>query len=385
MKQPFSPTFFTRLNQWLDQINVAIKDELDRIYKQAPSQNHPLISRVYKSVYAYLDNGGKRLHSIPIILSYLSTGGERVEDILPLCSAIQLYHHHTLVHDDIYDEDLKRRGSPTIHQAFYDFFNEKDTKEKVPTTLFVNDARRKGAIAAWAQGKIVHALVFECLYQLDISAEQRLEVIRLLNLHDIHDNAAQLKDVYHEGQKIPSPQACLDIVYEKTGKLYEVGINCALIASGASEKEVQALKLWGRNIAIAYQLEDDLQDLYADSEKGKGRGVGADLYKAKPTFILATALELASEEEREQLKRWIAGETKGLTIEKIIGILFSSGAVNLCVEKIKKLIHDGLEEIKVNVSLTEDMASLFRDISYYSISDDYWRRVLPGVKYPFDL
>jgi geranylgeranyl diphosphate synthase type I len=198
--------FENRLQSWIDSINAEIKKSLDDILPHAPGREHPFIGRVYDHIYEYLENGGKRMHGISILLSYRVAGGNNLDMILPVAAAFQLYHHHTLIHDDIYDEDMKRRGFATAHHAFSNYFLRKHgtANGDAASAVFNSPSRRKGVIAGFALGKIVHAIAFELIAKAGIPAEA-LHILRKINLHDLADNAAQLKDVYHEGSSITSP------------------------------------------------------------------------------------------------------------------------------------------------------------------------------------
>ena len=371
------------LETFIEKINAQIRKGLDEISRTAPGTDHPFIRRIYDQVYEYLENGGKRMHGVSLLLSYRVAGGCDENEILPVAAAFQLYHHHTLIHDDIYDEDLKRRGASTAHHAFSEYFfqsngNGIESKKPGGKAVFASPSHRKGVMAGFAMGKIVHAIALEWIAGAAIPAAKAMEILKRINLHDLSDNAAQLKDVYHEGKHIPSPHESLEIAHAKTGLLFEAGVECACLLAGCGPALAQGLKDWISYTAQAYQLQDDLEDFAADSEKGKGRGIGTDLRTRKPTFILASAIERASDEERSIIETWLCDPASETSTAQIMRIIQNTRALDICQRKIMELIEKGAGALEIegaNIS-RKDREELV-DFSKYYVSDRYWKRSLP--------
>lgn len=359
----------------LEQIRRGIDDNLSRTITQleqrGPEHAHPLISRVYRWMEHYLDNDGKRMHGMAVVLAYRACGGLSDEAIMPVAAALQLYHHHTLVHDDIYDEDSARRGWPTAHVAFAGLFTE--TPKAVEATLFARDAVRRGAITAFAYGKVCRALAGHALATADFPAQARIDVTASLEWHDLYDNAAQLKDVYHEGDAMPEPQDCLHNAWLKTGRLFEVCASTGARLAGARARQVDALMVWAGQSALAYQLQDDLEDLHIDSEKGQGRGVGSDLLRCKPTYLYALAKALAEGADQQALLRWQAGEKEGLDTAAIIAILQRCGALALCRAEVERCL-ERAETALAQADFSPAARAPMLAFSRYFVSPDYWRR-----------
>lgn len=360
----------------LDQVRVAIDQELARIIDhlagRGPEHAHPLIGRVYRWMRHYLANDGKRMHGIAVVLAHRACGGKLDQAILPVAAAMQLYHHHTLVHDDIYDEDHTRRGWPTAHAAFAGWF-EKQAGQDEPSTVFAGKGMRRGVITAFAYGKICRAVAGSAMLAAPFPAEALLAVNADLEWHDLFDNAAQLKDVCHEGDPLFDSRSCLDNAWLKTGRLFEVCAAAGARLAGARPQQVAALKLWAGQSALAYQLQDDLEDLQIESEKGQGRGVGSDLLRCKPTYLYALAKTRARGADQQALLRWQAGEKDGLDTAAIIAILQRCGALEDCrseVEHCLVLAAQALAEAGFSAAVRADMDAFSR----YFVSPGYWRR-----------
>ena len=203
----------TALVELAEKIDETIKDLLDRMISRSPERDHPLVGRLYQRIYRYLQNGGKRMHGLSVVLAYHAVGGKPRDTILPVSAGIQLYHHHTLVHDDLYDDDQERRGESTLHEAFRLWFmdhgNVHDRQRGTGIlrhSVFAGIAERKGAIAGVVYGKVVHAFAFDAILSASFSKEQLYDVIQTINWHDIFDNVGQMRDVLQEGDPIAEPR-----------------------------------------------------------------------------------------------------------------------------------------------------------------------------------
>ena len=368
----------------LDALRLAIDEEISRsithLEQQGPEHDHALIQRVYRWMRHYLASGGKRMHGIAVVLAYQACGGECNQAIIPVAAALQLYHHHTLVHDDIYDEDSARRGWLTSHLAFASLFHDKrraSRQHDVASVLFADEALRRGAITAFAYGKICRAMAGHAMLCSDFPAEARLDVATSLDWHDLYDNVAQLKDVYHDGDAMPSPGVCLSNAWLKTGRLFEVCAYTGARLAGAQPEQIAALKTWAGQSAIAYQLQDDLEDLNIDSEKGQGRGIGTDLLHCKPTYLYALAKTLANGADLAALLRWQAGEKAGLDTAAVITILERCGAVAACQQEVDRCLErasTALEQAQPGFSAQACAAMVA--FSRYFVSPTYWRRYI---------
>ena len=361
-----------RLELLCQQVDHKIEETIASLQQDGPECEHPLMNRIYRWMRHYLDSGGRRMHGMTVALAYRACGGESEDSAMEIAAAMQIYHHHTLVHDDIYDEDRSRRGWPSTHEAFAGLF---DPASSANSRLFVSGALRHGTITAFAYGKICRALASHMILTSTFPAEARLAVAKALDWHDLYDNAAQLKDVDFEGTAMPNPQTCLQNAWLKTGRLFEVCAFAGARLAWASDSQRRAVEAWAGQSSLAYQLKDDLEDLEADSEKGRGRGVATDLLYCKPTYLYAKAREMASKHDRETLDCWQSGERTGIEESDIIAILYHSGAVEACHIEIRRCIDRATDALqKAEPTLRVETVDEMHEYSEYFVSPGYWRR-----------
>jgi len=381
------PDFEPFLEGMIAEVNTAMRRVLASSLERSLEVDHPVLSRIYRGPLAYVESGGKRLHGGMVVLAFGAVGGRRREAILPVAAALQLYHHHTLVHDDIFDEDGERRGAPSVHRAFTDWFAPSHPRPAAPPEpgdgrVFLGTAERLGSIAGLLQGNMVRAFAYDAVCGASFPPERALEAIRALNWHDVHLNAGQAKDVFHEGGEIPEPDACLDIARMKTGALCGIAAELGGVLGGGSRSQVRAVVDWATATAIAYQLKDDLEDLEDESEKGQGRGVGTDLRTCKPTLILSLALRQSSPAGRRVLEDWIRGRAGDM--RSVIAVLKESGATSACRAKVEALVDEATDALRRTApALESEHVARMGDFTRYFVSDAYWKRQLVPARHPF--
>jgi geranylgeranyl pyrophosphate synthase len=377
-------------------IDGHIGRALDEALSRAPARDDPVVRLVYRSIYDYLANGGRRMHGGSVVLAYQACAARRghavgamddIDDVLPVAAAFQLYHYHTLVHDDIYDEDDRRRGSATVHCAFADWFSARDNGTPAslerPTQLFRTTTGRRGAIVGFAQGKVVHALALECLMSAAaFPAAEVLAVARRLNLHDMDDNAGQVLDVAREhfGAGELSPDDALRVAAMKTGRLFRVGAESAAALAGANPSRRAALGDWAELVAVAYQLKDDVEDLEPSSEKGAGRGTGSDLRMGKPTVLRAEALRRAEPGHVATLRACARGD---VSPDRAAEVIVGSGSLRACLERIAQLVREADTALdSADPAFAPGAIRRLRAFAGHFLSHDYWRRPLPPPRDP---
>lgn len=216
--------------------------------------------------------GGKRLRPLLILLAYEIAGGLENDEIMPLALAFELIHTATLVHDDINDEASHRRGIETIH-----------TRVGIPKAVIAGDwLFVQGFGLGGRYDEHIVRIMAQCCADIAVSEFDQLD--HVLNL-------------------ATSPEDYLSIVRGKTAGPFSAGCHAAGLVAGLSEEKALALKRFGMELGIAFQLVDDLLDLRGDERMGKPRG--ADVLEGKMTLPLIHALTLSHGSERIRLAELI--------------------------------------------------------------------------------
>lgn len=223
------------------------------------------------SLYA----GGKRLRPI-LLLAALEAFGGTFEQGLPAACALEMIHTYSLIHDDLpaMDNDDFRRGKPTNHKQFDE-----------ATAILAGD------------GLLTHA--FYVLYSLvdnGISATSAMRLVKELAFYAGPRGmvGGQMADLLGENRQIEVRE--LQFIHEhKTADLLMYSVRAGAILGGATEEQIQLMTTFGRNIGLAFQIQDDILDIYGEEEK-IGKPVGSDVNNQKSTYPSLIGLENSQRE-----------------------------------------------------------------------------------------
>ncbi len=190
-------------------------------------------------------SGGKRLRPRLTLMAYLAAGGQTLETALPLATAIELVHTATLVHDDINDHSLTRRGKVSVHA-------------------------RWGRTFALLTGDYLFSKVYELMapYGNPCNEIMSTACVRLVEGETLQAAAAKTGEMNREVYKT--------IIERKTASLFEAGARMGAVVAGAEPEVVDALAEYARNVGMAFQIVDDILDVVGDAETlGKPTGLDA--------------------------------------------------------------------------------------------------------------
>ncbi|MDI6718564.1 MAG: polyprenyl synthetase family protein [Methanomicrobiales archaeon] len=220
---------------------------------------------LYKASSHLLLAGGKRLRPAVVLLSADAVNHGRSDDLIPAALALELIHTFTLIHDDIMDGDVERRGVPTVHTCWDE-----------PTAILAGD--------------VLYANAFEFLCRAITDDRSRVKAIAMLARTCALICEGQHMDMSFEKREDVEVGEYLEMVQKKTGALYAAAAAIGGMLAGGTAVQVDALYSYGLSAGIAFQIQDDLIDLMEHSERiGKDRG--SDLREGKQTLITIRARE----------------------------------------------------------------------------------------------
>jgi geranylgeranyl diphosphate synthase type II len=218
--------------------------------------------------------GGKRFRPILTILGY-RLFKEDIEQVLPIAYALEIFHNFSLVHDDIMDEADIRRGQATVHKKW-----DVNTGILSGDLMLVKSYEYIGQFAD--ADKIPQLLRVFCRVAREVCEGQQI-------------------DVDFESRDDVTIEEYIQMIALKTSVLLATCLEMGAIAAGASEKAVQHCYEVGRNIGIAFQLQDDILDTFGEGEK-VGKRIGGDIIQNKKTFLILKAMELGNQAQKAQLE-----------------------------------------------------------------------------------
>ena len=264
---------------------------------------------LYEPIKYVLSIGGKRLRPVLTLMGY-NLYREDPEKVLTQACALETYHNFTLLHDDLMDNADVRRGCPTVH-------------------------RRWNANTAILSGDTMLILAFQLMQQCD--AQHLQPVIELFIETMLEIGEGQQMDMEFETRNDVTIDEYIEMIRLKTSVLLACALKTGALLGDAPATDVENLYKLGERLGLAFQLQDDLLDVYGDPDVF-GKAIGGDIMSNKKTFMLISAMNRADNQQRKELEKWIS--TKEFNrAEKVLGVtkLYDQiGIRQLCEEKIKQ-------------------------------------------------
>ncbi len=248
----------------------------EKIQKEADIISCTEPVNLYQPVSYTLNMGGKRLRPVMVLMS-CNLINDNIEKAFPPALAIEIFHNFTLLHDDIMDRADIRRGQPAVHKKF----NEN---------------------AAILSGDAMSILAYQYILKTELPDLRPLT--QLFSQTAIEICEGQQYDMDFENRLNVTIDEYMKMIRLKTAVLIACSLKAGALVAGADDKIADPLYQFGINLGLAFQLQDDLLDVFADEEKF-GKTIGGDIVSNKKTFLLLKALELAKGKTKEQLLGWI--------------------------------------------------------------------------------
>jgi len=250
-------------------------DRISQLIGALDFQKEP--PELYDPIAYTMNQGGKRLRPLLTLLACDLFGGNIEKALYPALS-IEVFHNFTLVHDDIMDKAPLRRGKETVFKKW------------------------NPDIAILA-GDTMFALAYT--YALKTDAEIVPEILTVFSKAAIEVCEGQQYDMNFEQLQSVSIEDYINMIRLKTAVLLGASIEIGAICARANTEDVRNLYNFGIQLGIAFQLKDDLLDVYGDTETF-GKFKGGDIAANKKTYLFLKALEKAGPEQRDQLQYWFS-------------------------------------------------------------------------------
>ena len=271
---------------------------------------------LYKPIRYVLSIGGKRIRPVLSLLTY-NMYKEDVESAMAVALGVETYHNYTLLHDDVMDRAEVRRGKPCVHKVWND-----------NTAILSGDS--------------MLVMAYQLVGQCDVACLK--EVLDLFTTTALEIGEGQQYDVDFETRMDVKPEEYLEMIRLKTSVLLAAAMKLGALQAGAPEEDCELLYRFGESIGLAFQLQDDLLDVYGDFESF-GKRIGGDILCNKKTYLLIKALEGANETQRKELEAWITASEYDAD-EKVAAVtaLYNQiGVRQLCEE----LVNDYFDQAEV--------------------------------------
>lgn len=310
---------------------TEIQEKVNAYIASLPYERKP--KSLYDPIEYVLAAGGKRIRPSFVLMAY-NLFHDDVDRILPVATALETYHNYTLLHDDLMDKADMRRGRPTVHKKWDDY-------------------------TAILSGDTMLVLAYEHLAKcdtkylkpaLDLFTETALEV-----------SEGQQFDMEFETRNDVAEEEYIEMIRLKTSVLLACALKMGAVVAGASDADANALYAFGEKVGLAFQLQDDLLDVYGDP-KVFGKAIGGDITSNKKTFMLINAFNRADAETRAELERWTTA-TEFDPAEKIAAVteIYNRlGIDKLAEQRIKEYFEQSRLHLD-ELSVSDDRKAVLRE------------------------
>ncbi|WKZ75290.1 MAG: polyprenyl synthetase family protein [Vicingaceae bacterium] len=231
---------------------------------------------LYQPMRYIFSLGGKRIRPLLVYIANDLFNG-KTENATPIALAVEIFHNFSLIHDDIMDKAPLRRGKTTIHEKWNN-----------NVAILSGDAL---LVTAYQQ--------FE-----KVKTEKIISLLSIFSKTAAEVCEGQQLDMDFEERKTISIDEYQQMITLKTAVLLGAALKMGAVIANANEKDADALYHFGKNIGIAFQIQDDLLDVFGSAEKF-GKQTGGDIICNKKTWLLIRAMQDASPSDKAEMEKWI--------------------------------------------------------------------------------
>ena len=313
-------------------------DELTKQFTEGFSASHfpEKPASLYKPNNYFLSIGGKRVRPVLCLM-----GNELFDhlhtDCFKVANAIELFHNFTLIHDDIMDKAPLRRGMQTVHEKF-------------------------GPSTALLAGDVMLVAAYEYLSKVQSSILQ--PILSIFNKTAREVCEGQQLDMDFEKIESVQLEEYIRMIELKTSVLLAASLRMGAILGGAGEGNQLHLYEFGKNLGIAFQIQDDYLDAFGNPDKF-GKQVGGDILANKKTFLLIHALEVASVSRKKELLQ-LLGTNPPDKIEKVLAIYKECGVDSWAFDLKEKYIQTAFQHLEDTAVLSERKRPL-KELAYFLV------------------
>ena len=290
---------------------------------------------LYAPIRYTLSQSGKRVRPVLFVMAY-NMSKECVKEALYPAVAMETYHNYTLIHDDVMDRATIRRGKPTV-------------------------CAKWGDTAAILSGDTMLVLAYEFLSKVPADKLPAMLALFTETAKEIGDG--QQYDLGFENRDDVREEEYLEMIRLKTSVLLASAMKLGAILAGANAEDQEALYKYGETMGLAFQLQDDLLDVYADQSLF-GKKIGGDICCNKKTFLLITAMNLATPQQLAEMKVWM--EKSDFDADEKVAYFTDMynrlGVKEICEKRIESLFAECDEYIE-RVSVSADKKKFLKEFA----------------------
>jgi geranylgeranyl diphosphate synthase type II len=295
---------------------------------------------LYDADEYFLSLGGKRVRPVMCLMGN-ELFDEISKDAWPVAAAIELFHNFTLIHDDIMDKAPLRRNQPTVHAKY-------------------------GESTALLSGDVMLIVAYDYLNK--ISTDYLHKIIALFNRTAKEVCEGQQLDMDFEKQEVVKMDEYIRMIELKTSVLLAASLQLGAILGGAGQNNQDHIYDFGRNLGIAFQIQDDYLDAYGDPAKF-GKQPGGDIMANKKTFLMIKALESANATQLKELKR-LMQENPEDKVARVLSVFDDCGVDKWAANLKEKYITEAFEHLE-EMAVVAPRKQPLRELAHFLVQREH--------------
>ena len=328
-----------QINNSYFQLKESVEDKLVLTEEKIKLKLNSDVELVKKMTEYHIKTGGKRLRALLTLGSAKLCGYSKGSRDVNLAACVELIHSATLMHDDVIDEGIIRRGKETLNEIW-------------------------GNHSSVLIGDYLLSRCFEMMVE-----DGNLEVLKLLSSTSSKIAQGEVLQLQHKGEVDMLEETYLKIISAKTAELFAASTKVGAILSDVENKEKDALEFYGRNLGLTFQIADDTLD-YNSELKMFGKTVGQDFFEGKitlPIILLFQKLDLI---EKENLKEIFSKEIRDKDdFEKTISLIKKYKIIEECYQKAQHYIN--LASNALTVFEESKDKNIFKKLTSFSLTRNF--------------
>ena len=328
-----------QINDSYFQLKESVEDKLVLTEEKIKLKLNSDVELVKKMTEYHIKTGGKRLRALLTLGSAKLCGYSKGSRDVNLAACVELIHSATLMHDDVIDEGIIRRGKETLNEIW-------------------------GNHSSVLIGDYLLSRCFEMMVE-----DGKLEVLKLLSSTSSKIAQGEVLQLQHKGEVDMLEETYLKIISAKTAELFAASTKVGAILSDVENKEKDALEFYGRNLGLTFQIADDTLD-YNSELKMFGKTVGQDFFEGKitlPIILLFQKLDLI---EKENLKKIFSKEIRDKDdFEKTISLIKKYKIIEECYQKAQHYINLASNALTVFEESKEK--NIFKNLTSFSLARNF--------------
>jgi geranylgeranyl diphosphate synthase type I len=346
-------------------VNQALEDFLSSRIKKAKRLS-PSHVQYYEYIREYMMRGGKRFRPMSVVVAYKAIGGDLPpEKYYKAACSVEILHNASLIHDDLIDHDETRRGGPTFHARYREWYkksvspdSEKASHFGMTTAILGGDTLMNLGGVAISEAELESDVAVECLKYYQRIFNELVEGV-ILEMAMINDPKATA-EIY------------LEMVRMKTAVLIEKSLLIGGAMARGTESQMKALSEYGVKVGQAFQIQDDILGSFGD-ESVTGKASDGDIREGKKTMLVIEAYRLGNSNHKKTLDKLLGNvHVTAEEVENVRSIFKESGAFDSAEKIMNRLLHEGQAALdKAKPSFKEPYKKFLFDLSEFLVQRNY--------------